>query len=87
MNLLSRSTGAVLRCLIRLYQLVLSPLFPPSCRFTPSCSYYAMEAIGRHGPVYGLWLAIRRIARCHPWGGQGVDPVPDADNRRRGVRP
>lgn len=62
---------------IRGYQLVLSPVLPGSCRFAPSCSAYAIEALGRHGPLKGGWLAIRRIARCHPWGGQGYDPVPD----------
>ncbi|MCM1521437.1 MAG: membrane protein insertion efficiency factor YidD [Muribaculaceae bacterium] len=61
---------------IRFYQCAISPLFPPSCRFTPTCSQYAVEAIRRHGAARGLWLAIRRIARCHPWGGSGYDPVP-----------
>ena len=61
---------------IRLYQRFLSPLLPPSCRFTPSCSHYAVEALARHGPVKGGWLAVRRIGRCHPWGGTGYDPVP-----------
>ena len=61
---------------IRLYQRFLSPLLPPSCRFTPSCSHYAAEALARHGPVKGGWLALRRIGRCHPWGGAGYDPVP-----------
>lgn len=61
---------------IRFYQLSISPLFPPSCRFTPTCSQYAIEAIRRHGPFKGLWLALRRLSRCHPWGGSGYDPVP-----------
>ncbi|MDD7101801.1 MAG: membrane protein insertion efficiency factor YidD [Bacteroidaceae bacterium] len=61
---------------IRFYQKFISPLTPPSCRFTPTCSQYAVEALRKHGPVKGLWLAIRRIARCHPWGGSGYDPVP-----------
>ncbi len=61
---------------IRFYQGAISPLFPPVCRFTPTCSQYAVEAIMRHGVVKGSWLAIRRIARCHPWGGSGYDPVP-----------
>lgn len=55
---------------------VYSPLTPPSCRFTPTCSAYAVEAIKKHGPVKGLYLAVRRILRCHPWGGSGYDPVP-----------
>jgi putative membrane protein insertion efficiency factor len=61
---------------IRFYQGAISPLFPPVCRFTPTCSQYAVEAIMRHGVLKGSWLAIRRIARCHPWGGSGYDPVP-----------
>ena len=61
---------------IRFYQRSISPLFPPTCRFTPTCSQYAIEAIDKHGPVKGLWLAIKRISRCHPWGGSGYDPVP-----------
>lgn len=58
------------------YRAVISPITPPSCRFTPSCSVYAIEALKKHGPVKGLWLTIRRILRCHPWGGHGHDPVP-----------
>ncbi len=61
---------------IYFYKGAISPLTPPSCRFTPSCSTYAIEAIRRHGPLRGLYLAIRRILRCHPWGGSGYDPVP-----------
>lgn len=61
---------------IRLYQWTLSPLLGVNCRYAPSCSAYAAEAIATHGPVKGPWLAIRRIARCHPWGGSGYDPVP-----------
>ena len=61
---------------IRFYQLAISPLLGPSCRFTPTCSEYARLAIIKHGPFKGLWLAIRRILRCHPWGGSGYDPVP-----------
>ena len=61
---------------IRFYQRCISPLTPPSCRFTPTCSQYAVEAIEKYGPVKGLWLAVRRLLRCHPWGGSGYDPVP-----------
>lgn len=61
---------------IRFYQLCISPMLPPSCRFTPTCSQYAIEAVIRHGLLRGGWLAIRRILRCHPWGGSGYDPVP-----------
>lgn len=62
---------------IRFYQRFISPLTPPSCRYTPTCSQYAVEAIQKHGPLKGLYLAVRRILRCHPWGGYGYDPVPD----------
>jgi len=61
---------------LRAYKLLLSPLFAGSCRFLPSCSDYAAEAIRRHGIVYGTWLAAARLARCHPLGRSGVDPVP-----------
>jgi hypothetical protein len=61
---------------IRLYQWTLSPLLGVNCRFAPSCSEYAAEAIAMHGLVRGGWLALRRMARCHPWGGSGYDPVP-----------
>ncbi len=61
---------------IRLYQRYISPMLPPACRFTPTCSQYAVEALQKHGPVKGLYLAVRRILRCHPWGGSGYDPVP-----------
>ena len=62
--------------LVRFYQLCISPFTPPSCRFTPTCSQYALEALRRHGPVKGLWLTLRRLSKCHPWGGSGYDPVP-----------
>ena len=62
--------------LVRFYQLCISPLTPPSCRFTPTCSQYALEALRKYGLLKGSWLAIKRLARCHPWGGSGYDPVP-----------
>jgi putative membrane protein insertion efficiency factor len=66
---------------IRAYQLAISPLFPQSCRFEPSCSQYGIEAIREHGPGRGTWLAARRIARCHPFGGAGQDAVPRGERR------
>jgi len=69
--------GYVFSGLIRAYQLLLSPVLPASCRFTPTCSAYGLEAIRRHGALAGGWLTLRRIARCHPWGGWGHDPVPE----------
>lgn len=62
--------------LVRFYQLCISPLTPPACRFTPTCSQYALEALRKYGPLKGGWLTLRRLARCHPWGGSGYDPVP-----------
>lgn len=62
--------------LIRLYQIIISPILGPKCRFTPTCSQYALEAIKKYGIFKGSWLAAKRIARCHPWGGHGYDPVP-----------
>ncbi len=71
------SPGArALVVLIRGYQRGLSPLLPPACRYSPSCSSYAVEAIQVHGAMRGGWLALCRIARCHPFGGSGYDPVP-----------
>jgi putative membrane protein insertion efficiency factor len=69
---------APLVLLIRVYQVLISPLIGPRCRFLPTCSDYALEALHRHGPVRGGWLALRRIGRCHPWGDSGYDPVPPA---------
>ncbi|HEX6694936.1 MAG TPA: membrane protein insertion efficiency factor YidD [Longimicrobiales bacterium] len=65
---------------IRLYQRAISPLLPPACRFTPTCSEYAVQAIEAHGAGKGSWLAVKRLARCHPWGGSGYDPVPPSDH-------
>lgn len=62
--------------LVRIYQWVLSPLLPSSCRYTPTCSQYAIQALQKYGPFKGGWLALQRIGRCHPWGGHGHDPVP-----------
>jgi putative membrane protein insertion efficiency factor len=61
---------------VRAYQLLVSPLLGHNCRYLPSCSDYALEAVRTHGPVAGSWLAGKRLCRCHPWGGDGYDPVP-----------
>ena len=66
----------VLKYLIRGYQLAISPFLGPRCRFYPSCSHYAIEAIETHGALHGMWLTIKRISRCHPWHEGGFDPVP-----------
>ena len=62
--------------LIRFYQVCISPLKPPTCRFTPTCSQYALQAFRKHGVIKGFYLTVKRILRCHPWGGHGYDPVP-----------
>jgi hypothetical protein len=62
--------------LVRVYQYLISPLLPTTCRYTPSCSSYTIEALKKYGPIKGGWLGIKRIVSCHPWGGHGHDPVP-----------
>jgi uncharacterized protein len=73
---MNKVLGAFFILLIRFYQGVISPYLMPSCRFTPSCSAYGVEAIKKHGAVKGGWMTMKRLARCHPWGGSGFDPVP-----------
>lgn len=82
---MSRSLSILLRTLLRGYQIALSPLVGPACRFAPSCSEYAREAIALHGPGRGSWLALRRLSRCHPLGGAGFDPVPEPSHRPAGA--
>jgi hypothetical protein len=87
---MSRVARLLAMCLIRCYQWIISPFLGPCCRFHPSCSQYALEAIGRFGLLRGAWLGVRRIARCHPWHPGGFDPVPlrvTALKRRTGSRP
>ncbi len=73
---LERGLTVLLTAPILFYRRFVSPLTPPSCRFTPTCSQYALEALRKHGPLKGFCLSVRRILRCHPWGGSGYDPVP-----------
>ncbi len=75
----ARLAVAGLSALVRGYQLGISPLLGPRCRFLPTCSAYALEALRHHGPLKGTWLTVRRISRCHPWGGSGYDPVPGTE--------
>ncbi len=60
---------------VEFYRRCISPFTPPSCRFTPTCSQYALQALRKYGPLKGSWLALKRIAKCHPWGGSGYDPL------------
>jgi putative membrane protein insertion efficiency factor len=76
MKVLLRILGLPFIALIKLYQWIVSPVLGPKCRFTPTCSQYAIEALKKHGVFKGLWLTVRRLSRCHPWGGHGYDPVP-----------
>ncbi|MEX1011761.1 MAG: membrane protein insertion efficiency factor YidD [Balneolaceae bacterium] len=72
--------GVVL--LVRFYQTAISPWLSPSCRYSPTCSAYMIEAVHEWGTLRGLWLGIRRVFRCHPWGGSGFDPVPERKERK-----
>lgn len=64
---------------IKGYKRFISPALPPACRYLPTCSMYALEAIERHGAAKGVWLGAKRVCRCHPWGGSGYDPVPEKE--------
>jgi len=76
-NILKAIVGGLFIVLIKIYQLILSPLLGAQCRYTPTCSQYGVEAIKKHGAFKGGWLTLKRIARCNPWGGHGHDPVPE----------
>jgi len=74
--MLKRTLSKIFIFFLRFYKYSISPLLPPSCRYTPTCSVYGIEAIQKYGPFKGGWLTIKRILSCHPWGGHGYDPVP-----------
>ena len=74
--MISKFVSLLLLLFIRAYKTLLSPILPPSCRYLPTCSDYGMQAIQKYGPFKGGWLALKRVLRCHPWGGHGYDPVP-----------
>lgn len=76
MKMLLRILSLPIIFIIKLYQWIISPLIGPSCRFTPTCSQYSLEAFNKYGLIKGLWLTLARIARCNPWGGHGYDPLP-----------
>ena len=73
---MSKIIGYLFIGIVKLYQYLVSPLLPTSCRYTPTCSVYSVDAIKKHGPFKGGWMALKRISRCHPWGTNGFDPVP-----------
>ncbi len=79
MKFIGSIPSALIIGLARFYQLLVSPVIPQTCRFHPTCSGYAIEAVRTHGAFRGGWLALRRIARCHPWSAGGYDPVPEGD--------
>lgn len=76
MRHLNRAISFLFILPVKIYQWTISPLLPNACRYTPTCSAYTIEAIKKYGPLKGGWLGLKRIARCHPWGGHGHDPVP-----------
>jgi putative membrane protein insertion efficiency factor len=83
---MSRMPRKLATMMLRAYQLIVSPWFGRACRFEPSCSAYALEAVETYGAFRGSWLTLRRLVRCHPWGGSGYDPVPKhSHDRCRGI--
>ncbi|RJF89231.1 membrane protein insertion efficiency factor YidD [Oleomonas cavernae] len=79
----SRLLAAVLSLPVLIWRYLISPAMPPACRYLPSCSEYSLEALRVHGPIRGSYLTVRRLARCHPWGGHGYDPVPPRNRAAR----
>lgn len=82
MNLLKLIFSKLIVGLVRFYQLAISPWLGSSCRYSPTCSQYMINAVNEWGPLKGFWLGIKRIGRCHPWGGDGHDPVPENPNKK-----
>ncbi|MBJ2185679.1 membrane protein insertion efficiency factor YidD [Paramuribaculum intestinale] len=76
MNHASKLAVAIMLLPVYFYRACISPMLPPSCRYSPTCSQYAIEALKKHGPLRGTMLTLKRLMRCHPWGGSGYDPVP-----------
>ncbi len=76
LNKIQKLFSLIFIILIKIYQNLISPLKPATCRYTPTCSEYSIEALKKYGPIKGLWLSIKRIVSCNPWGGSGYDPVP-----------
>ncbi len=85
--MISKIATGILTFLVRFYQVAISPYKPSSCRYTPTCSQYMLEAIKIHGPIRGTLMGLKRIGRCHPWGGSGYDPVPENKKKTRGGSP
>lgn len=81
MQVLRLILGAPIILLVKIYQWIISPILPQSCRYTPTCSTYMIEAIRVWGPFKGTYLGLKRIASCHPWGGHGHDPVPEREKK------
>jgi uncharacterized protein len=79
---MTRLFSLPLLALLWIYRHLISPVIPPACRYHPSCSQYALEAVREHGPLAGPWLALRRLLRCHPWAAGGPDPVPASTRKR-----
>jgi putative membrane protein insertion efficiency factor len=84
MQVLKKVFGFPIIVLVKIYQYIISPIFPATCRYTPTCSHYMIEAINVWGPIRGTFLGLKRIGSCHPWGGHGHDPVPE--RKKKGVK-